>query len=214
MNGTEALLSLLRSCGIDTFSGVTGGGCFAIFNELEPIHGLRDLSKLSAGTLSTSGMFTIAEYVAGYVPLGYYLASGKVGGAILNTGAATRLAWSGISDARLHNIPALYIISLNTTYSHGKAPLQDVSQFGMNIVPQLQAEFGDDVFILDDRKALQSTISQVAAALSQSRPVALCFRPDILGLTGPTPQLNNNKKKRFVAHFDISKASLGAQLSN
>ncbi len=200
MNGTEALLSLLRSYNIDNFSGVTGGGVLYICNELAPIHCLHDVSKLS-GILSTSGLFTIAEYVAGYVPLGYYLASGKVGGCVLTTGAATRLAWSGLSDARSHNIPALYIIALNTTYSHGKAPLQDVSQFGMNIVPQLQAEFGDDVFILDDRQALQSTISQVAAVLAQSRPVALCFRPDILGLTGPTSQslsTNNNKKKRLV----------------
>src|SRR5207302_6119725 len=92
---------------------------------------LRPLADPSGARDGVPRMLTMGEYVAGYVPLGYYLASGRVAGCITTTGAATKLGGSGLTDAKLHNIPAVYIVALNSTMSIGLAPLQDVSVHGM-----------------------------------------------------------------------------------
>src|SRR3989454_5579588 len=73
-------------------------------------------------------MLTMGEYVAGFVPLGHWLASGRIAGCVTTTGAATKLGGSGMTDAKLHNIPAVYLIALNSTMSIGNAPLQDRSE--------------------------------------------------------------------------------------
>src|SRR5437588_71878 len=86
--------------------------------------------------------------------LAYYLASGRIAGCLTTTGAATKLGSSGITDAKLHNIPAVYVIALNSTLSIGRSPLQDVSEHGMNIVPQLRAELGDGLIVIDDIDSL------------------------------------------------------------
>ncbi|HEY8816721.1 MAG TPA: thiamine pyrophosphate-dependent enzyme, partial [Candidatus Dormibacteraeota bacterium] len=125
-------------------------------------------------------MQTMGEYVAGFVPLGYYLASGKVAGCLTTTGAATKLGSSGITDAKLHNIPAVYVIALNSTLSIGLSPLQDVSEHGMNVVPQLRAELGDACIVVDDISKLQAQLEQAQSILAESKPVAIAFHPDIL----------------------------------
>ena len=69
---------------------------------------------------------------------------------LTTTGAATKLGSSGITDAKLHNIPAVYVIALNSTLSIGLSPLQDVSEHGMNVIPQLRAELGEACIVVDD----------------------------------------------------------------
>lgn len=173
-SGNFALIDTLRKWGITFFSGVNGGGLIHVAKHLEPLLGLEQIGD------GKPRMQTMGEYVAGFVPLGYYLASGKVAGCLTTTGAATKLGSSGITDAKLHNIPAVYIIALNSTLSIGLSPLQDVSEHGMNVIPQLRAELGDACIVIDDISKLQAQLEQAQSILAESKPVAIAFHPDIL----------------------------------
>ncbi len=173
-SGNFALIDTLRRWGITFFSGVNGGGLIHVTKHLEPFLGLQH------GGDRVPRMQTMSEYMAGFVPLGYYLASGRVAGCLTTTGAATKLGSSGITDAKLHNIPAVYIIALNSTLSIGRSPLQDVSEHGMNIIPQLRAELGEACIVIDDISKLADQLEQAQAILAESKPVAIAFHPDIL----------------------------------
>ena len=173
-SGNYWLIETLRRWGITTYAGVNGGGLIHVTKHLEP---LSDLSEARDGA---PRMLSMGEYVAGFVPLGYYLASGRVGGCITTTGAATKLGGSGLTDAKLHNIPAVYLVALNSTMSVGLGPLQDVSVHGMNIVPQLRAELGDGCVVIDDIDTMEERLDQAHRVLLQSKPVAIAFYPDIL----------------------------------
>ena len=173
-SGNFALIDTLRRWGITFFSGVNGGGLIHVAKHLEPFNSLDQVGD------GIPRMHTMSEYVAGFVPLGYYLASGKIAGCLTTTGAATKLGSSGITDAKLHNIPAVYIIALNSTHSIGLSPLQDVSEHGMNVVPQLRAELGESCIVIDDITKLEDQLEQAQAILAESKPVAIAFHPDIL----------------------------------
>jgi acetolactate synthase-1/2/3 large subunit len=177
-SGNHWLIETLRGWGITSYAGVNGGGLIHVTKHLQPFE---DLSQARDGV---PRMLTMSEYVAGFAPIGHYLASGRVGGCITTTGAATKLAGSGMTDAKLHNVPAVYIVALNSTMSIGQAPLQDVSEHGMNIVPQLQAEFGDGCIVIDDIEAMEIRLQQAQNVLLESRPVVICFYPDILSKPG------------------------------
>ncbi len=173
-SGNFALVDTLRKWGVTFFSGVNGGGLIHVTKHLEPYLGLKHSGD------RVPRMQTMGEYVAGFVPLGYYLASGRVAGCLTTTGAATKLGSSGITDAKLHNIPAVYVIALNSTLSIGRSPLQDVSEHGMNIVPQLRAELGDACIVLDDIDKMGEQLELAQSILAQSKPVAIAFHPDVL----------------------------------
>jgi acetolactate synthase-1/2/3 large subunit len=173
-SGNFALIDTLRQWGITFYSGVNGGGLIHVAKHLAPFYSLDQVGD------GIPRMQTMSEYVAGFVPLGYYLASGRIAGCLTTTGAATKLGSSGITDAKLHNIPAVYIIALNSTHSIGLSPLQDVSEHGMNVVPQLRAELGDGCIVIDDISRLQDQLEQAQAILAESKPVAIAFHPDIL----------------------------------
>jgi len=173
-SGNFALIDTLRKWGVTFFSGVNGGGLIHVTKHLEPYLGLQHSGD------RVPRMQTMGEYVAGFVPLGYYLASGRVAGCLTTTGAATKLGSSGITDAKLHNIPAIYVIALNSTLSIGRSPLQDVSEHGMNIVPQLRAELGDACIVLDDIDKMGEQLELAQSILAQSKPVAIAFHPDVL----------------------------------
>jgi len=172
--GNFALIDTLRQWGVVHYSGVNGGGVVHVTKYLVP---LTDLSQVTDGI---PRFLTMGEYVSGFMPLGYYLASGRIAASITTTGAATKLGSSGITDAKLHNIPALFIIALNSTGSIGKGPLQDVSEYGMNIVPQLQAELGDGCIVVENIHRLERDLMKARDILHESRPVAMAFHPDIL----------------------------------
>jgi acetolactate synthase I/II/III large subunit len=176
-SGNFWLIETLRRWGITTYAGVNGGGLIHVTKHLQPFS---DPSEANDGV---PRMLTMGEYVAGFVPLGYYLASGRVAGCITTTGAATKLGGSGITDAKLHNIPAVYIVALNSTMSIGLGPLQDVSVHGMNIVPQLQAELADGCVVIDDIETIDEQLERAQSILLESKPVAICFYPDILSKT-------------------------------
>src|SRR5439155_1321869 len=136
---------------------------------------LEPYQELAHSADKASRMLTMGEYVAGFVPLGYWLASGRIAGCVTTTGAATKLGGSGMTDAKLHNIPAVYLIALNSTLSIGNAPLQDVSEYGMNVVPQLQAELGEGLVVVDNMNKLEEGLRRVQRVLKHNKPVALGF---------------------------------------
>ena len=202
-SGNFALIDSLRKMGITFFSGVNGGGLIHVTKHLAPFLGLQHSGD------RVPRMQTMSEYVAGFVPLGYYLATGRVAGCLTTTGAATKLGSSGITDAKLHNIPAVYIIALNSTISIGKSPLQDVSEHGMNIVPQLRAELGDACIVLEDLDKMGEQLDLAQSILAESKPVAIAFHPDILSKdvdvdvpVRPRPRmLDQVDADRFVHEF-------------
>ena len=173
-SGNQVLIDVLRSWGVTFFAGVNGGGVVHVAKHLEPYYDLADSAD------PASRMLTMGEYVAGFVPLGYWLASGRIAGCVTTTGAATKLGGSGMTDAKLHNIPAVYLIALNSTISVGNAPLQDVSEHGMNIVPQLEAELGEGCIVIDNIDRLEDDMRRAQRVLKRNKPVAIAFHPDIL----------------------------------
>jgi acetolactate synthase-1/2/3 large subunit len=173
-SGNFALIETLRRWGVTFFAGVNGGGLIHVAKYLQPY------SSLAQSHDGHPRMLTMGEYVAGFAPIGYWYATGKIGGCIATTGAATKLASSGITDAKLHNVPAVYVFALNSTLSIGMGPLQDVSEYGANIVPQLRAELGDGCVVIDSSGTFEDRMRQAQRVLADSRPVAICFYPDIL----------------------------------
>jgi acetolactate synthase I/II/III large subunit len=173
-SGNYWLIETLRRWGVTGYAGVNGGGLIHVTKHLQPFEHLGQAQD------GIPRMLTMSEYVAGFAPIGYYLASGRIGGCITTTGAATKLAGSGMTDAKLHNVPAVYIVALNSTISIGQAPLQDVSEHGMNIIPQLKAEFGDGCVVIDDIDRMDRQLERAQQVLMQSRPVVICFYPDVL----------------------------------
>ena len=79
----------------------------------------------------------------------------------MTTGAAEKLVSSGASDARFMGVPAVYLLPLNTRASQDTAPMQDVSARGMNLFAQYQAEFGDDVVLINKVGLLADKLAAV-----------------------------------------------------
>ncbi len=173
-SGNSVVVDILRSWGVTFFAGVNGGGVVHVAKSFEPFD---DPAQAHDGV---SRLLTMSEYVAGFAPLGYWLASGRVAGCLTTTGAATKLGASGLSDAKLHNIPAVYLVALNSTLSIGNGPLQDVSEHGMNIVPQLEAELGEGCVVIDNINRLEDGMRRAQHMLKRSKPVAIAFHPDVL----------------------------------
>src|SRR5713226_4120963 len=148
-SGNAALVDALRQWGITFYAGVNGGGVVHVAKHLEPY---TDLTQTGDGV---ARMLTVGEYVAGFTPIGHYLATGRIAGCVTTTGAATKLGGSGMTDAKLHNIPGVWLIALNSTMSIGNAPLQDVSEHGMNVIPQLEAELGEGCVVVDSVHSLE-----------------------------------------------------------
>src|SRR6266850_2455300 len=198
-SGNQVLIDVLRSWGVSFFAGVNGGGVVHVAKHLEPYN---DLSQSRDGV---SRMLTMGEYVAGFAPLGHWYATGRIAGCVTTTGAATKLGGSGMTDAKLHNIPAIYLIALNSTMSIGNAPLQDVSEHGMNVVPQLEAELGDGCVVIDNINRLEDGLKQAQHMLKRSKPVAIAFHPDVLSrptdATAPWTSKARTFAPRDVAEF-------------
>ena len=139
-SGNYWLIETLRRWGITTYAGVNGGGLIHVTKHLEP------LTDLEEATDGRPRMLTMGEYVAGFAPLGYYLASGRIAGCVTTTGAATKLGSSGLTDAKLHSIPAVYLIALVMSFllpSPSKEEEKQAAVFGRDEV--LDAPKGEPV---------------------------------------------------------------------
>ncbi len=192
-SGNAALVDALRQWGITFYAGVNGGGVVHVAKHLEPY---TDLTQTGDGV---ARMLTVGEYVAGFTPIGHYLATGRIGGCITTTGAATKLGGSGMTDAKLHNIPGVWLIALNSTMSIGNAPLQDVSEHGMNVIPQLEAELGEGLVVIDNIHTLEEGLKRAQRVLKRSKPVAIAFHPDILARPAEADVPWTSKPRTFVA---------------
>lgn len=171
--GWQLLVSALRDWGVVLYAGVTGGGVIHFVKHLPPTY-------LEEPETEEPSLFTIGEYVAGFVPLGYYLCSGRVAAALATTGAATKLLTCALSDAKLHNIPCIFIVPVNSSESMDKGPLQDASKAGSNIVAQLEAELPDAVFLLDDPAEIGPELAAARRILDNCQPVVLLLHPETM----------------------------------
>jgi acetolactate synthase-1/2/3 large subunit len=171
--GYERLLDAMTEWGIRTCSGVTGGGLVHLLKYMDP-----HVPHRTHG--DQVEFFTIGEYAAGFVPLGHYLATGEIGAAAATTGAASKLVLCGLSDAKLHNIPAVYLIAATPSSMAFQSPLQDTTESGSNMIDQLMAELPQGTFVLDDIEALDEQLAAAWDQLNQSKPVALVLPPDAL----------------------------------
>ncbi|MGQ8815698.1 thiamine pyrophosphate-binding protein [Serratia sp. NA_13] len=162
--GYQLLLETLSKWGVTRYVGVTGGGV---------VHFLKHINPLVNFCSEESGFLSIAEYSAGFIPLGYYLSSGRMAAAVATTGAASKLLSCGISDAKLHDIPAIYIVPLTGEEIQGHSPLQDTSESGSNLVAQLRSELPESVFVLDSPETLAEKLSSAQVQLERAKPVVL-----------------------------------------
>ncbi|MDR6290365.1 acetolactate synthase-1/2/3 large subunit [Inquilinus ginsengisoli] len=171
VTGYESLVATLESWGIEVCAGVTGGGAIRFLEKLPPLHAGED----TADHNEPAGMrfLSLGEYASGFVPLGSYLASGRIGACIATTGAATKLLGCGLSDAKLHDIPAVYIVPVSPDSTEGQCPLQDTSRHGSHMLAQLRAELPDGVFVLDDAATMERQLQQAHAQLKRCKPVVL-----------------------------------------
>lgn len=145
LDSYQTIINTLSNWGIRLYAGVNGGGV---------IHLLKYLDPLGQDVPETPSFLTIGEYTAGFIPLGYYLGSGGIAASVATTGAATKLICCGLSDAKLHDIPVVYIVPVSNGSTVGFSPLQDTTEYGSNIVQQLRAELPDSVFLLDNPMTL------------------------------------------------------------
>ncbi|MBB3568835.1 thiamine pyrophosphate-dependent enzyme [Rhizobium sp. BK491] len=180
--GYEFLIDTLATWHVRHYAGVTGGGVIHLLKHLEPM-------VVPDDGVERPVFFNVGEYVAGFIPLGYYLASGKISAAIATTGAATRLLTCGLSDAKLHNIPAIYLIPLSPADTRYRAPLQDTSADGADVVAQLRAELPSGTFVLNDPDSIEEQLEEARKQLDQGSPIALLMPPEALGKVVPEPVL-------------------------
>src|SRR5256885_11103487 len=95
-SGNAVLIDTLRRWGVRFFAGVNGGGVVHVAKHLEPYY------ELAHSADTASRMLTIGEYVAGFVPIGHWLASGRIARCVTTTRAATQPGGRGVTRAQLH----------------------------------------------------------------------------------------------------------------
>ncbi|MCP3060360.1 thiamine pyrophosphate-dependent enzyme [Myxococcus sp. K38C18041901] len=179
LSGYDVLLSALRAWGVKIYTGVTGGGLVHFLQNLEAHPG-----RLEArDTEAPPSFFTLGEYAAGFVPLGSYFATGEVGCCLATTGAATKLLTCALSDAKMHDLPAVFLVPIASTKSQGLCPVQDTSPMGINVVAQLEAELPGGVFMLDQPTDIISQLRRAQHRLQQSKPIVLVIEPTFLKLS-------------------------------
>lgn len=198
--GYQFMIDTLSEWGITHYAGVTGGGV---------IHFLQHLQTYKLIESSYPNFMTLGEYSAGFVPLGHFLASGRISAAVATTGAATKLLGCGLSDAKFHDIPAVFIVAQSDFSTYGLAPLQDTSVFGSNMIEQLRCELPNGVFVLDNPARLADQLNEAHRQLNGSKPVVLvlvhkALNSPILFTTINTPNADNSPNDitaKFIAEF-------------
>lgn len=171
---SQHLCEFLTNIGLDIVAGVTGGGIIHLLKNIQA------LNEVNCEKPSNLKFILLGEYLAGFFPIGHYLATGRPAASIATTGAATKLLSCGLSDAKLHNIPALYVVPTSPPESHGFSPLQDTSEYGLNIAAQLRAELPESVIQINDINNLSESLNQVRSEIKSCRPVVLLINPTVL----------------------------------
>jgi len=174
LDGFQYIVDTLGQWGLTLCAGVTGGGLIHFLKYLAPL----GTSTPDSDPSENIEFFTIGEYIAGFVPLGYFLATGRIASAAATTGAATKLLTCGATDAKLHNIPAVYIVPISAPSAAGYSPLQDSSRHGLNIVGQLEAELPGSAFLLEGNGDIDLKLAAAARILADHKPIVLVLDPE------------------------------------
>lgn len=206
--GYECLLDAMMDWGIRVCCGVTGGGLIHLHKYMDPYVPCHPHSD-------QIDFFTIGEYAAGFIPLGHYLATGEIAAAAATTGAATKLLLCGLSDAKLHNIPAVYLLAATPSSMAFQSPLQDTTASGSNLVDQVAAELPQGTFVLDGIEDLNEQLLAAHHQLKQSKPVAFIMPPDVLsGVASGVSVRDVSPKERYSTDRSGLAALLQRHLSH
>lgn len=204
-DGYKVLFNFFKKLEITQFFGVTGGGV---------VHFLKHIAPYSNS--DEANLFSIGEYTAGFAPLGYYLTNKKIAASVSTLGAATKLIMCGLSDAKLHDIPSIYIVPAYDTTLDGQASLQDSSIFGSNVIEQLYAECPDSVFVFNRENDIYEQLARAELALKEHKPVVFVLNHSALtqptsyerkthSPTAITTSSNGNAQYEFLAElFDAT----------
>ncbi|WP_051880747.1 thiamine pyrophosphate-dependent enzyme [Buttiauxella noackiae] len=198
--GYQIIINTLTEWGITLYCGVTGGGV---------VHFLKHIPPYDPQSSDAPGFMSLGEYSAGFVPLGHFLSTGRMAAAVATTGAATKLLACGLSDAKLHDIPAVFIVPLSGLNTLGFSPLQDTSAHGSNVVAQLRNELPEGVFVLDDPSTLARQLLAAHHQLLNAKPVVLVLLHEALKTpvhlpavrSYALPEYGKNDIQNFVTEF-------------
>jgi len=203
--GDARLTRTLLEWGIEDAYGVNGGGAIHLNKYRKPHRGLIDAND------GTAKIFNLPEHLAGFAPIGSYLASGKMAVAHATTGAAGYKQCEGMLDAKLHSVPAVYLFANSKASSRGKGPLQDMSPDGGNIVGVVRSILGKNCLVLNDIDGLEDLLWQAQEILKQPNPVAIVYDPEKLSSEPqrefevpwiePKRQFNERHTRRFLNQF-------------
>mgnify|MGYP001563518286 CR=1 FL=1 len=91
------------------------------------------------------------------------------------------LAASGMKEADLNNIPAIYLLALSPLAAENLAPLQDTGPKGFNTIAVMKALMGEDkCFVIDKPTSIEDVLYGVRNKLLESKPVVILYDPDAL----------------------------------
>lgn len=198
--GNATLTNILNGWGINLSAGVNGGGLIHFTKYWEPFTSLSQLND------STPRFLTINEDIAGFIPVGYYLATGKMAASFFTTGGAADLGLIGLNGAKAHNIPQIAIVALSASNSREKTPLQFTGEGGSNTIKKYKALLGDGCVVIDKIGELEEKLIQVRDTLLESKPTAVLFKADILSKKIEKPfEVPWIHKPKDINHQDIHK---------
>lgn len=195
MDTYQWLLKQFKHLGIHHYFGINGGGALNLSKWLPP------------HTPHSTAMhfISIHEYTAGFAPIGHYLANKQPAATLVTTGAASKLAAAGASDACFLGVPALFIFALSPANQAKHYPVQDTSAAGTNTKAQLLAEFPKHCIVMDDMSRIDKNLLQMQQQLFHNQPVVLLFHPDLIEKTLPPyllpfkfPELNSAIDKKTI----------------
>ncbi|MEK6983883.1 MAG: thiamine pyrophosphate-dependent enzyme [Nanoarchaeota archaeon] len=181
--GNSTLVRTLYNWGIRGFGGTNGGGKIHVAERIAP-----EINHLNPDN-GRPRMQTIIETMAGFYPNGHYLASGRMGGCSVTTGAAGLYSVPGYVAATMQFIPGVWLAALSAHDTHGKAPLQFTGPGGFNTKKALEDIAMGGFFLIDEIGSLENILTRVRTRLQDSMPAMIAYDPSVLSKT--------------TKHFDI-----------
>jgi len=172
--GNATLIRTLQGWGINNYSGVNGGGVIHFAKYLKPFGRLDKVSD------PTPKLFTINEDIASFIPIGHYMASGKIAASLFTTGGAAYIGATGLFGAKAHNVPMVAVVALSASDADKKTPLQYTGPGGSGTVGSYKSLLGDGCLVIDDIGGLEEKLVQGKSILQESKPIATPNPPPIM----------------------------------
>ncbi|MBI2654173.1 thiamine pyrophosphate-binding protein [Candidatus Woesearchaeota archaeon] len=195
--GNTLLLDNFLGWGANLFFLTNGGGAVHVHEHVRPFTSLADLvTGYPIG-------YVVNETTAAYAALGYSLASGRIGICSFTTGGAADLVGPAIIDAKMHNIPVIFLGALSASTAGNNAPLQDTTINGFNTVEAMKARLGDGCQVIDKASAIESVLYHARERLADSKPVVVLYHSDILSQRVPWFQVPWEDKPQQVDELTL-----------